>query len=477
MKRICAILLAFCMLPAALAGCGAKGETAAESSSVAPVEGTTAEESKAPSSEPVTASESETAESDTTETSEETTSETEVLAPEEQAAETEALELAEKHGLTKEDLKGKYTLFLKFAETVEANADLEGYREFVYRIFPVVTDAEKYAGDHINEGSFLKKLSFLGISSQKLNEKLGGQFMQLGNCIRLNEDRMQNIPDTMPYILFHELMHFVDRSMVETIGTGAYRLDGKVINMEELSKEQREGAVLCPTTDFITEGGAEFFADKYFRGAPMDYPMGVTVMSALEYIMGEAYVYDLFFRWDTDAAFEDLLAEAGYSHEKCEAVCKTLNRSTYSDRDQSEFEPVSIIDMLIDLYECKLGDGWKTDEGFLFLLKNVDYYGGEYVAPSVRSESQTLFAGTKEWHSAFVEEMTKDIPEKPVPARDAAPYMKDGKIRMGCSADMTDPVTGEAFFGTISWEMDLKTGTRGAYYVTDYRGAAEKYFK
>ena len=138
---------------------------------------------------------------------------------------------------------------------------------------------------------------------------------------------------------------------------------------------------------------------------------------------------------------------------------------------------MSIIDMMIDLYEYKLGDGWKTDDGFLFLLKNVDYYGGDIVAPSVRSESQALFTGTKEWNSDFVAEMTKDIPEKPVPDWNAVPYMKDGKIRMGCSADMTDPVTGEAFYGTISWVPNLKTGTREAYYITDYRDAAEKYFR
>ena len=138
---------------------------------------------------------------------------------------------------------------------------------------------------------------------------------------------------------------------------------------------------------------------------------------------------------------------------------------------------MSIIDMMIDLYEYKLGDGWKTDDGFLFLLKNIDYYGGDIVAPSVRSESQALFTGTKEWNSDFVAEMTKDIPEKPVPDWNAVPYMKDGKIRMGCSADMTDPVTGEAFYGTISWVPNLKTGTREAYYITDYRDAAEKYFR
>ena len=478
MKRICALLLAFC-ISATLAGCGSKGDAATVSSIIA-------SESETSSSGTITSdTSSETPFSSETEpedTSGSAPSEPEVLAPEEQAAEAEALELAEKHGLTKEDLKGRYTLFLKFSETVEGNADLEGYREFVYLIFPVIADAEKYAGEseHIREELLFKSLSYLGIFSQSMSEKLGGQYVRFANLVRLNEDRMKNVPDTMPYILFHELMHFIDQSMLGELDTSIYRLDGTVMGKGEydnLSEEQRENAVLCPQTYFILEGGAEYFADKYFRGAPLDYPMGVSVMSTLEYIMGEAYVYDLFFRWDTDAAFEDLLAEAGYSHEQCEAVCVTLNRITYPDRSYPDIAPISVVDMLIDLYEYKLGDGWKTDEGFLFLLKNVDYYGGDQVAPSTRSEAEALFSGTEEWYSEHVEKMTKDLPEKPVPARDAAPFMKDGKIWMGYSADMTDPVTGEAFFGTIAWEADLKTETRKAYYVTDYRGAAEKYFK
>lgn len=55
-------------------------------------------------------------------------------------AEPEALKIAEEVGLSKEELRGKYALFLKYSHVLECNPGVEGYKGFLYRFFPLVAD-------------------------------------------------------------------------------------------------------------------------------------------------------------------------------------------------------------------------------------------------------------------------------------------------------------------------------------------------
>ena len=72
---------------------------------------------------------------------------TDTPAPTAETAETpaakdnsEAIRIAELHGLSEKDLRGEYELFTMFSEMIEGNNRLNGYKEIVYRIFPVVAD-------------------------------------------------------------------------------------------------------------------------------------------------------------------------------------------------------------------------------------------------------------------------------------------------------------------------------------------------
>ncbi len=58
--------------------------------------------------------------------------------PTEDPAKAEALRIAELHGLSEADIRGEYALLVRFSETVEQNERVGDYREFLYKIFPVV---------------------------------------------------------------------------------------------------------------------------------------------------------------------------------------------------------------------------------------------------------------------------------------------------------------------------------------------------
>ena len=72
----------------------------------------------------------------------------------------DALKTAEDHGLSEDDLRGEYELFLRFSETIESNSELGEYRELVYRIFPVIADHKMY----IDPEFFLGRLASLSFA-------------------------------------------------------------------------------------------------------------------------------------------------------------------------------------------------------------------------------------------------------------------------------------------------------------------------
>ena len=52
----------------------------------------------------------------------------------------DAVKLASEVGLEEKDLKGKYDLFIRYAEAVRSNPEFNGRREFIYHLFPVIAD-------------------------------------------------------------------------------------------------------------------------------------------------------------------------------------------------------------------------------------------------------------------------------------------------------------------------------------------------
>ena len=84
----------------------------------------------------------------------------------------EAVRLASMHGLTEEDLHDEYILFLEYVKRTEANENLNGYKEWLYRIFPVIVDNK----DYIDREYLLNRVEGLSIIDAELTRGDRGEY-------------------------------------------------------------------------------------------------------------------------------------------------------------------------------------------------------------------------------------------------------------------------------------------------------------
>ena len=379
----------------------------------------------------------------------------------------EALRIAELHGLSEADIRGEYALLVRFCETVEQNEKLGDYREFLYRIFPVVAKNKEL----LDEDRFFYRLGTLSIGVGPLDSDRRGQYF--GNDVMLSEDMMRNEPERQYTTLFHELMHFLDYSFNGEI-VPVSLLEGRHLTPADaamLPEEEYLNLQSCMETNFVTEGGAELMTAKYYSGAPDTYSDCVIFMTGIEYIMGENFFNDLFLRWDSDALFYELFVEAGYSYEKYNLGAATLNNLSRPEFFTAPENTVAPEDMLIDLYEAKIGDGWREDGYFHYILKSLSGIELGNWERSERADFLTKIEFTWDSYTAFEERLLGGIAEKPELIRKPPlPFIRDGSPLLGEYATLTDPDSGLKYPGGISFDYDFEAEKLNSYEVMDLSG-------
>ena len=127
MKRLFAGALAASMLLLSVAACDSKTN-----------------ETNASETTAVTGSESSVSESETETSVEDTTATEATTTIKVTEEEQKIIDLASTHGLTADDIRGEYELFKKYSETLDSNPNLDGIRELLYQVFPVVADNTAY---------------------------------------------------------------------------------------------------------------------------------------------------------------------------------------------------------------------------------------------------------------------------------------------------------------------------------------------
>lgn len=458
MKRIIASILITLMLLSILSACSHKpAETDAEAARTpeATVQPT------APAAQPTEAP---------------TTVPTDTPAPTEDPTPAAAIALAEEHGLTEEDLHGEYELFMRFAETVEGNSALGKYKEYMYLIFPVVADASPY----MDPDYFFDRLSDLSFSDCVLDPGIAGMYTGGANIVEINTEIDPYDSYHVPEVVFHELMHFVDFK-VNNDAPAIYVLNGRrlsTVELEELPEEEREQAVACYEPDAVTEGGAEYFTAKYFAGAERAYFIPAQFLAGVEYIFGEEKIKELFFSRDSGVVLAELFLSAGYSKEKFYNANQTLSFLTNSSAHGEPSVFIAPEDMLIDLYESKLGSGWQTDEGFLYILKAINGVCGEEYR---RSEHAEFLRGIefRTWsqYDAFTEKLFGGLPFRlDLRYLPPTPYIRGGRLILGAFAEWTDPETQEQVRGTLTLDYDFGSETLLGYEAIDFDAMTNRYF-
>ena len=454
MKRIIAAILISLMLLSLLSACThSPTDGGAEPANTEEMAKPTAEPTEAPTPEP-----------------------TATPAPTEDPLPAAALTLACEHGLTEEDIRGEYELFIRFSETVEGNSALGKYKEFMYLIFPVVADASGY----MELEHFFGMLAGLSFNESVLETGIAGRYTAGSNVVEINTEIDPYDSYHVPEVVFHELMHFVDFNADDDI-PAIYVLDGRRLNVfefDELSPEDQERAVACFEPDVVIEGGAEYFTAKYFAGAARAYFIPAQFLAGVEYIFGEEKIDELFFSGESGAVLAELFVEAGYSKEKFANANQTLSFLTNSAEHGVPEVYIAPEDMLIDLYESELGDGWQTDEGFLYILKAINgVCGGEYRHSERKDFLRGIELRTWTQYDAFTERLYGELPFEPdLRYLPPTPLIRGGRLMLGAFAEWTDPETQEHVRGTVTVDYDFEAETMHGYETIDLDALTSRYF-
>lgn len=279
----------------------------------------------------------------------------------------DAVKLASEVGLTEEDLRGKYDLFIRYAEVVGSNPEFKGRREFIYHLFPVIAEHLKSE----NEEFFFGKVKELKIT-QKHTDGIDGQYIQTENKIELDPDLETRMgKEAYSSVFYHELMHFIDLNIAGS-GLEGYAClmdDGSIRKHGDLDYGEMRHMKDYLYSYFI-EGGAEMYTSEYFTYAPNSYLPRVRFLVGMKYIFGVEKIDNMFFDVDTDYQFAQLLMANGFTTEETVKVFMAMRNTP-----DALSEPKTLIDpreVLIRLYINNVGPDYEKDKTFCLILGSMN---------------------------------------------------------------------------------------------------------
>ena len=279
----------------------------------------------------------------------------------------DAVKLASEVGLEEKDLKGKYDLFIRYAEAVRSNPEFNGRREFIYHLFPVIADHLKSE----NEEFFFNKVKELRIT-EKHTDGIDGQYIQTENKIELDPDLETRMgKEAFSSVFYHELMHFIDLNIAGS-GLEGYAClmdDGSIKKYGDLDYDEMKHMKDYLYSYFI-EGGAEMYTSEYFTYAPNSYLPRVRFLVGMKYIFGIEKIDNMFFDVDTDYQFAQLLMANGFTSEETVKVFMAMRNTP-----DALSEPKTLIDpreVLIRLYIGNVGPDYEKDKIFCLILGSMN---------------------------------------------------------------------------------------------------------
>ena len=279
----------------------------------------------------------------------------------------DAVKLAAEFGLTEEELRGKYDLFIRYAEVVGSNPEFKGRREFIYHLFPVIAEHLKSE----NEEFFFSKVKELKIT-QKHTDGIDGQYIQTENKIELDPDIETRMgKEAYSSVFYHELMHFIDLNIAGS-GLEGYAClmdDGSIRKYGDLDYGEMRHMKDYLYSYFI-EGGAEMYTSEYFTYAPNSYLPRVRFLVGMKYIFGVEKIDNVFFDVDTDYQFAQLLMANGFTTEETVKVFMAMRNTP-----DALSEPKTLIDpreVLIRLYINNVGPDYEKDKTFCLILGSMN---------------------------------------------------------------------------------------------------------
>ena len=340
----------------------------------------------------------------------------------------EALKIAAEVGLSEEDLKGEYALFLEYAEAVSGNPSLYQFSGYVYQLFPVVADNL----DEEDKEHFLDKVKTLRFEEDAF-DSLGGYYSSGGNYVLIGDAFYSQLDGTFAFSIYHELMHFVDGSIDEGGSLAAYMNDGTIKDASELTEEEKNDVKQYIGDAGFVEGGAEHYVAQYYSNnvSNLAYYEAAVIMTTLEYIIGSEKLAEIFFDSNTAYAFTTFLQENGFTAEDSVAYMNAINYAAYGDVGGSMKNPQ---EMLIKLYEIYKGTEFRNDLAFCEMLESCYLYGYSFsdLAPYGHAFTDKL----DDWKIMVAEEFGCD---EATFSYYPYPIIVDGQLKFSCLTYLYGP--------------------------------------
>ncbi|MBE6160250.1 MAG: hypothetical protein E7157_04300 [Lactobacillales bacterium] len=289
--------------------------------------------------------------------------------------------IIKKYNLKNEKIiKENKVFFKQFAYILENNDNLGNYKKYVYDLFNVLVDNEKY----LNKPYFFNKLSLLKIR-QDSNLNVAGEYNDSLNLVSLNNANEEST-------IYHELSHFLDFSFNDIGYIEVWNCNNKIITNNDYYKLNQEEKNKCEkleiddyNADYIVEGGAELITAKYLTNVVSSYYDLTAFISGLEYIFGSDKINEIFFSENGYLEILKLFVNSGFTVEEYKSINKDLSFYTYPTRNLEHKVSNNLVDVLIDLYKANIKNkNWYEDKAFIYILntyigvENINYKNGKY---------------------------------------------------------------------------------------------------
>ncbi len=277
-------------------------------------------------------------------------------------AKDEALQIANLHHVPEAYLKGEYALFIRFAEIIDENENLNGYENTVYAIFPMIAD-------HLspeNADHFFSRLASLSIVDSYIDMSIGAEYHMSSNRVVTNANYKNSSLLCLEGVLFHELVHFVDTNIDGSV-EGARFCQNGIFPIHDLEGAVTSGQDKIHSASFLLEAGAELYTAKYFTKSTDSYPVNVQFLTGLEHIIGQDKLDEIFFSHQTAPDFANLLLDHGLEEDEIWRFFLTMDAISYQQVPPQD--PIRPEDVLIRLYTNIIGPNYLDDQVFCHILR------------------------------------------------------------------------------------------------------------
>lgn len=258
-------------------------------------------------------------------------------------------------------------LFRKYANVVENNDKIVGYKKEVYNLFQLLM--QESINKYLDEEFFFNKL-------KDLRFEVVPEILENGaNGYYYDSDTTIDIEKEDSIATYHELMHFFDFAINNNSDYNLWECEGKILTNTERNKLYGDTEDDCKyieaePAEFIKEAGAELYSAKYFKKGVIAYYDLCAYTTALEYIIGSNKMDELFLGSNTDSRYMKFMLDSGYSVKEYKEIVEELSKYTYPIYYPNvEYTRGKTIDSLIDLYKSNMKGDWTDDEEFKYLLR------------------------------------------------------------------------------------------------------------